>query len=149
MQQETDRWIAVATSIALLALAILLNTWVTWFLPAVLYFVYRHCGWAQARETALRLADLHLSLLVLAIPLGLLLGALGIVANDAGISRLPIIGVSGLLIIALGIYALISYLFFSVKAYKGQLHSAKLNMGILEALRGKRASRPQDSGAAS
>ncbi len=149
MQQDTDRWVAVATPIGLLALGILLNTWATWFLPAVLYFVYRRCGWAQARETALRLADLHLSLLVLAIPLSLLLGALGIVANDAGFSRVPVIAVSGLLIFTLGIYALVSYIFFSVKAYKGQQHSAKLNIGIIEALRGKRALRLQDSGAAS
>ncbi|MBB1520951.1 hypothetical protein [Aquipseudomonas guryensis] len=149
MQQDTDRWVAVATPVVLLALSVLLKTWATWFLPAALYFLYRRGGWAQARETALRLADLHLSLLVLAIPLGLLLGALGIVANDAGISRLPIVAVSGLLISALGIYVLVSYLFFSVKAYRGQLHSAKLNMGIIETLRGKRASCPQDSGAAS
>lgn len=149
MSSHTDRRVAIATPITLMVFGLLIDAWAIWFLPAVLYFIYRRRGWAQARETALRLADLHLSLLVLAIPAGLLLGSLVIVANDAGIGSWPVKALSNLLIIALGLYTFISYIFSSVKAYKGQLHSAKLNMGIIEALRGKRAARLQTPSAAS
>ncbi|MDG9923534.1 MULTISPECIES: hypothetical protein [unclassified Pseudomonas] len=139
MENNTDRRVATATPLLVLLLNYLIGVWLFWLLPPLMYFFYRKRGWLLARELSLKLTDLHLSLLVLAVPLGLLLGALGIVANDAEMPRWPLEILTNLLIIALGIYILISYVFFVVKAYKGQLHSPKLNMGIIEAMRGKRA----------
>jgi hypothetical protein len=141
MEKNTDRRVATATPLLVLLLNYLIGVWLLWVLPPLMYFAYRKRGWSLARELSLKLTDLHLSLLVLAIPLGLLLGALGIVANDAEMPRWPLEILTNLLIIVLGLYTLISYAFFVVKAYKGQLHSPKLNMEIIEAMRGKRSAR--------
>lgn len=145
MTNTTDRFIATATPLAILLLSYLISFWLFWLLPPLLYFLYRSLGWSLARDTSLKLSDLHLSLLLLSIPAGLLLGGLGIVASDANIPKWPLEMLTYLVIIAAGLYTLASYLFFIVKAYKGRLHLAKLNMGIIEALRGKRsAKQPAD-----
>lgn len=138
MKLETDRTLAVATPAGVLLAAFVANT-LFLLLPPVLYFIYRRRGWALARETALKLADLNLSLLLLSMAAGLILGAIGIVARDADLQFDLGAILKGLLVLLIVLYTVLSYVFTTVKALKGQLHSARLNMGIIEALRGKRA----------
>ncbi len=107
--------------------------------PAALYFLYRRLGLPQAREIALRLFDLMVSLWIA----GMLQAALLVVCRDAG-RRVPLLSDGVLLflaIIALTTYALTCLALFGIRSLQGRPYRPALSMGIFEALRGKRAHR--------
>lgn len=139
---RADRLVAAITPPGL-ALAL-------WFLglpatlaPAALYFLYRRLGLPLAREIALRLFDLMVSLWIAAMLLGALQAALLVVCRDAGL-RVPLLSDGVLLflaIIALTTYALTCLALFGIRSLQGRPYRPALSMGIFEALRGKRAHR--------
>ncbi|QRY82184.1 hypothetical protein JVX91_14145 [Pseudomonas sp. PDNC002] len=133
-----DRRIAAVIPLAAL-LAVLLSFWSLPFL-ALAWLLSRRKAPALVREVMLRVIDLFLSLLNLALAAGLVFAALDVVARDGEIERLALINrlLLSFLSVVLDIYGAVSLVFSSVRAWRGQLHDPKLSMGILQALRGRR-----------
>ncbi|WP_236173940.1 hypothetical protein [Pseudomonas pseudonitroreducens] len=132
-----DRRIAAVVPIAAL-LAINLSGWMV-LLLVLAYFLLRRWGLPLAREVTLRVLDLFLSLALLVAAASLLIGALGVVARDGEMAWLDLLcrALVVLFIVLVGAYAMLSLGFSAFRAWCGQLHDAKLSMGILAALRGR------------
>lgn len=133
-----DRRIAVLVTLAAGVLA-----WSTyWALPllVIAYLLARRTELVLTREVLLRVLDLFLSLLLLAVAAGLVIASLNVVARDGGIDLLSLInrGLKGLVSILTVVYGAISLGFTAFHAWRGQTHDPKLSMGILKALRGRR-----------
>lgn len=133
-----DRRIAAVIPVV----ALLLSLATLWFLPLLIlaYLVLRRTALPFARAVLLRVMDLFLSLILLALAFGAVIAGLDVVARDGEIELLSLINrllMSGFSL-AVDIYGAISLVFSGVRAWRGQLHAAKLSMGILEALRGNR-----------
>ncbi|WP_207888077.1 hypothetical protein [Pseudomonas sp. 30_B] len=133
-----DRRIAALVPVAAAVLA-----WSTyWALPLLLiaYLLVRHKAPALTREVLLRVLDLFLSLLLLALAAGAVIASLDVVARDGGIELLSLINrvLRGLVSILAVVYGAISLGFTAFRARRGQVHDPKLSMGILQALRGRR-----------
>lgn len=137
-----DRSTAAATPLLVLAASYLLSPWLLPALPAILYFAYKKLSLELSKDTALITFDLIISLTLIGIAVGLIIGALLTVSRD-GEFTIPLVS-SGLLLtiftIISGLYLLYSSLKLSIMSFKERSYRPKLSMGIFEALRGKRAS---------
>jgi len=137
-----DRSTAAATPLLVLAASYLLSPWLLPALPAILYFAYKKLSLELSKDTALITFDLIISLTLIGIAVGLIIGALLMVSRD-GEFTIPLVS-SGLLLtiftIISGLYLLYSSLKLSIMSFKERSYRPKLSMGIFEALRGKRAS---------
>lgn len=136
---STDHLLAVITPGLLYAVS-LGTTWGGFLLMPVLYFVFRRLSMPLAKDCTLKLFDLTLSLMLIGLVLGGFLAALNLVARD-GEMHIPLIS-DGLFVYVLGLLGAIYYtvcvLLLSIKTYQSKPYTAKLSMGIFEALRGKR-----------
>ncbi|MDN6857448.1 hypothetical protein QO207_12705 [Pseudomonas sp. CAN2814] len=132
-----DRRIATLVPVATAVLV-----WSTyWAIPllVIAYLVVRRQPLVLTREVLLRILDLFLSILILAVAVGLLISALDVVARDGEIQLLQLLNriLKMLLVIGLAGYGYISLGFSAFRAWRGQLHNPKLSIGILQALRGR------------
>jgi glucan phosphoethanolaminetransferase (alkaline phosphatase superfamily) len=132
-----DRRIATLVPVATAVLV-----WSTyWAIPllVIAYLVVRRQPLVLTREVLLRILDLFLSILILAVAVGLLISALDVVARDGEIQLLQLLNriLKILLVIGLAGYGYISLGFSAFRAWRGQLHNPKLSIGILQALRGR------------
>lgn len=138
---RTDRLAAALTPLGL-ALALWFVGLPATLAPAALCFLYRRLALPQAREVALRLFDLMLSLGIFAVLLVALQSALLLVCRDAGL-RLPLL-TDGLLLFLAGaaliLYVLTCLALFSLRSLHNRAYRPALSLGIVEALRGRRAS---------
>jgi hypothetical protein len=137
-----DRIVAAATPIVVLVASHALAPWLILLLPPALYFIYRKISFGLSKATSLKYFDLVISLLLIGLGIGAVIGALSIVARD-GEFTIPLVS-SGLLTNILSIVATLylvgSTIMLSIKTFKERPYTPKLSMGIFEALRGKRAS---------
>ncbi|MOA12253.1 hypothetical protein D3C78_1322310 [compost metagenome] len=137
-----DRTVAAATPFMVLVVSYLLAPWLLLLLPPALYFIYRKLSLDLSKNTSLTIFDLIVSLMLLGLAAGAIIGSLLIVARD-GEFTMPLIS-SGLLAttlsIVFGLYFLGSLIKLSLMSYQEKPYRPKLSMGIFEALRGKRAS---------
>jgi hypothetical protein len=137
-----DRSTAAATPILVLAASYLFSPWLLPVLPAILYFAYKKLSLTVSKETALITFDLIISLTIIGIAAGLIIGALTMVSRE-GEFTIPFVS-SGLLLtiftIITGLYLLYSSLKLSFMSFKERSYRPKLSMGIFETLRGNRAS---------
>lgn len=135
-----DRITATLTPAVVLATAYLSN-WLSFFMPVILYFLFRKLALELSRSVALKVFDLSISMVIFGLAIGAIVGALRIVARDGGFT-IPLVS-DGLLVVGAtllaAVYCLASLLVLSVKAFQGKEHTPGLSMGIFEALRGKRA----------
>lgn len=127
---------------ALLPVAAGLLSWATYWAMPLLVFVYlltRRKAPGLVREVFLRVIDLFISLLLLALALGAVIAGLEVVARDGGIELLSLVNrvLVELVSILAALYGIISLGFSAVRTWRGQLHDPKLSMGILQALRGR------------
>ena len=137
---KRDIWIAGLTPWLIIVIFIAMK-YVGWAAPLVLYVIYHSLKQPLAKEVCFKLFDLFLSLFLLSIFFGVIIGALLLVAKDGDF---PIPGISDgllkdLLLILLAAYMLFSLIKTNLLAFKGQTYQPKLSMGICEALRGKQA----------
>lgn len=135
-----DRATAVATPVVFLVASYVLTPWLMLILLPFLYFMYRKLSLNLAKEVALRLFDLVISLILIFICIGLVIAALSIVARDGQLT-IPLISDGSIISICsffANIYLTGSCLLLSVKSFHVKKHMPKLSMGIFEALRGKR-----------
>jgi hypothetical protein len=125
-----------------LVVSYLLAPWLLLLLPPALYFIYRKLSLDLSKNTSLAIFDLIVSLVLIGLAAGAIIGSLLIVARD-GEFTIPLIS-SGLLAttltIVFGLYFLGSLIKLSLMSYQEKPYRPKLSMGIFEALRGKRAS---------
>lgn len=137
-----DRITAAATPLMVLAASYLVAPWLLPVLPAILYFIYKKLSLNLAKDTTLKAFDLIISLILISIVIGLVIGSLLIVSRD-GEFTIPLVSsglLTNILIIIFGLYLIYSLLRLSITSFKGKTYNPKLSMGIFEALRGKRAS---------
>jgi len=126
-----------------LAASYLITPWLLPFLPAILYFIYKKLSLNLAKDTTLKAFDLIISLILISLATGLVIGSLLIVSRD-GEFTIPLVSsglLTNILIIVFGLYLIYSMLRLSITSFKGKIYNPKLSMGIFEALRGKRASK--------
>jgi len=139
---KKDRIVAAATPIMVLAISYALAPWLTLLLPPVLYLIYRKISFSLSKTTSLKLFDLVVSLHLIGLGIGAVIGSLSIVARDGELT-IPFVS-SGLLTTILSIisslYLMGSSIILSIKSFKEKPYTPKLSMGIFEALRGKRTS---------
>ncbi len=133
-----DRRVAALVPVTACVLA-----WSTyWALPllVIAYLLVRRTALVLTREVLLRVLDLFLSLLLLAVAAGLVIASLNMVVRDGGIELLSLINrvLRGLVPILAVVYGALSLGFTAFHAWRGQVHDPKLSMGILKALRGRR-----------
>lgn len=125
-----------------LVVSYLLAPWLLLLLPPALYFIYRKLSLDLSKNTSLAIFDLIVSLVLIGLAAGAIIGSLLIVARD-GEFTIPLIS-SGLLAttltIVFGLYFFGSLIKLSLMSYQEKPYRPKLSMGIFEALRGKRAS---------
>lgn len=137
-----DRIAAAATPVMVLVVSYALAPWLILLLPPALYFIYRKISFSLSKTTSLKFFDLVVSLLLIGLAIGAIIGSLSIVARD-GEFTIPLIS-SGLLTTILSIGATLylagSSIMLSIKSFKEKSYTPKLSMGIFEALRGKRVS---------
>ena len=137
-----DRNTAAATPLMLLAASYLITPWLLPILPAILYFIYKRLSLNLAKDTTLKTFDLIISLILICLAVGLVIGSLQIASRD-GDFTIPLISsglLTNILVIIFGLYLIYSLLRLSITSFKGKIYNPKLSMGIFEALRGKRAS---------
>ena len=137
-----DRIVAAATPVMVLAASYALAPWLILLLPPALYFIYRKISFSLSKTTSLKFFDLVVSLILIGLGLGAVIGSLSIVARD-GEFTIPLVS-SGLLTNILSIIATLylvgSSIMLSIKSFKEKPYTPKLSMGIFEAMRGKRTS---------
>ncbi|MEX6504675.1 hypothetical protein [Pseudomonas zhanjiangensis] len=137
-----DRNAAAATPLMVLAASYLIAPWLLLLLPPVLYFIYKKLSLNLSKDTTLKTFDLILSIVLISLAAGLIIGSLLIVARD-GEFTIPLISsglLTNILIAIFGFYLTWSLIKLSIMSFKGKAYKPKLSMGIFEALRGKRAS---------
>ncbi len=129
----------IAAAIPLVTLPVICVS--LWFIPWLVlgYLLLGRRAPPLVREVTLRVLDLYLSLALIFVAVVLLIGSLGVVANDGEIKLWPQIKSVLVVVFSLLItgYVLVSSAFSVVRAWRGQLHDPKLSMGILQALRGR------------
>lgn len=141
-----DRRSAAAAPLIYLLLSLLLPWW-SLVLLVVAYLVLGRTSLVFTREVVLKMLDLNLSILLIALGIGAFIAGIEVVARDGGLQWLSLLNqllVKLLSLLAL-VYLLLSLGFTGVRAWRGQLHTPKLSMGIIEALRGRRVAAPEST----